>query len=677
MFLFLNPLHTDCIVFSAEFVRLFMLKYIRVFISYEVAYMNNIKVKNKMIIMGAITAVSMVFMILLMLVSINVLEAVSVRKLEEALNEEYNLRIKEQVQGASSLVDTIMRMADNGEVPEEACLEIAADALRNIRYGEDGYFWADRIDGMNIVLLGSETEGTMRFHAKDADGLEFVAAIINEGRKGGGYVDYKFPKEGETEPLPKRAYSMLNERTGWVIGTGNYIDDVEARINAETESMRNRVIVVVAISVLASLLLVGLSFLTAGKISKSIVRALKTSFTYIESMAGGDFTTEIPEEMLNRKDDFGVLAERLEFLKDSVGKLIGSVKDMAETLDESMYIVDSGITKVNSDIDDVSANSEELSAGLTETAASMDQVTSFAVGVEKGAEELYNKAKEAAETILKIHKKMTAAGGNVFGNIEKTEESELVPVSEAERESAVRRIAPTVTEKDKNEDIQTELEESLERVKVVEEINGLSDSIMGIMNQTNLLALNAAIEAARAGEAGRGFSVVAEEIRNLSEQSADSVGKIRQITQEVVSSVEGLASVARKLVSKGVVKEVKTAAIPQAADTDKDSPSMPEVSEIATVNDYLGESEDYAAYVDKVLGELEAMSADLQEDIDSLMASIGQISDVSGQGALGVEGIAKSIVDIRLKTADLEEASQKAQEKAAQLDYEISKFAVR
>ena len=143
---------------------------------------------------------------------------------------------------------------------------------------------------------------------------------------------------------------------------------------------------------------------------------------------------------------------------------------------------------------------------------------------------------------------------------------------------------------------------------------------------------------------------------------------------------------ARKLLTNGKVKTLASAEDRDVIVREKDDmgsfaadDTSTEISgsEIRSVNDYLHESEDYAAYVDDVLKELERMSGDLEEDIDSLMASIGQISDVSGQGALGVEGIAKGIVDIRMKTADLEEASQKAQEKAAQLDYEISKFAVR
>ncbi|MCR4746702.1 MAG: methyl-accepting chemotaxis protein [Lachnospiraceae bacterium] len=601
--------------------------------------MNNIKVKNKLLLTGLITAGSMLVMIVLMLLSIYVFVSASVNKLEIALKEDYDRKIKEQVEAASSMVDGIMMAAENGELTEEEAIDSAAKALRSIRYGEDGYFWADKEDGTNVVLLGSETEGTMRLHATDADGFEFVAAIIEAGKAGGGYVDYKFAKKGESEPLPKRAYSIYNEKTGWVIGTGNYVNDVDEAIKNLIRSMTKRVMAIVLTTLVISIIICVIAFTVSRKISKSITKALGVCYTYIESMAGGDFTTVISDDMLNRKDDFGDLANELEFLKDSVGKLIGSVKGMAEVLDENMYSVESAITKVNSHIDDVSANSEELSAGLTETAASMDQISSFAVEVDKGTEALYLKVKESAEKVRGIHQKMEDFQNELSSKTDPSNEGK-------------RNISANLSESE----LKAELENSLEKVKVVQEINALSDSIMGIMNQTNLLALNAAIEAARAGEAGRGFSVVADEIRTLSEDSAEAVGRIRQITSEVVASVEGLAQVSRKLVDLRNGNLNLTEKLPE---------------------DFQTESSNYADYVDETFNTIVEIAGNLQVDIDSLIASIGQISDVSGQGALGVEGIAKSIVDIRLETADLEEASQKAQDKAAALDYEISKFAVR
>ncbi|MFQ8877056.1 MAG: cache domain-containing protein [Roseburia hominis] len=110
-----------------------------------------------------------------------------------------------------------------------------ADLLRELRYGNGGYFWADTYDGENVVLLGSATEGTNRMETKDADGYQMVKEIIRVGQEpDGGYTDYVFPKEGETESSPKRSYSRAFEPFGWVVGTGNYIDYIDETVEKET-----------------------------------------------------------------------------------------------------------------------------------------------------------------------------------------------------------------------------------------------------------------------------------------------------------------------------------------------------------------------------------------------------------------------------------------------------------
>lgn len=93
-----------------------------------------------------------------------------------------------------------------------------------------------------MVLLGSATEGTNRMETKDADGYQMVKEIIRVGQEpDGGYTDYVFPKEGETESSPKRSYSRAFERFGWVVGTGNYIDYIDETVEKETQAMRENV----------------------------------------------------------------------------------------------------------------------------------------------------------------------------------------------------------------------------------------------------------------------------------------------------------------------------------------------------------------------------------------------------------------------------------------------------
>ncbi len=126
--------------------------------------------------------------------------------LEATLREDYDRLIKSQVESAVSLVERIGKMRTSGELGPEAAERLARDLLRDLRYGKDGYFWADTTEGVNKVLLGNASEGTNRMNLKDAKGFELVKAIIGAALAGGGYTDYWFPRPGETEAHSKRGY---------------------------------------------------------------------------------------------------------------------------------------------------------------------------------------------------------------------------------------------------------------------------------------------------------------------------------------------------------------------------------------------------------------------------------------------------------------------------------------
>lgn len=134
------------------------------------------------------------------------------------------LMIKSQVETAISMLQTIYSKHQNGELTLEQAKQLGADLLRGLRYGKDGYFWADTTEGVNIVLYGrKDVEGKNRLEVKDYKGKYIVKEFIATARNGGGYIDYWFPKENQTTPLRKRGYVQLFEPFGWVVGTGYYL----------------------------------------------------------------------------------------------------------------------------------------------------------------------------------------------------------------------------------------------------------------------------------------------------------------------------------------------------------------------------------------------------------------------------------------------------------------------
>jgi methyl-accepting chemotaxis protein len=136
-----------------------------------------------------------------------------------------DLLIKSEVETAVSMLQILFAKTQVGEMTLEQAKKLGADLLRELRFGKDGYFWADTTEGVNVVLYGrKDVEGRNRIEDKDVKGTLYVKAFLEKAKAGGGYVEYLFPKKGETEPLPKRSYVQAFAPFGWVIGTGYYLE---------------------------------------------------------------------------------------------------------------------------------------------------------------------------------------------------------------------------------------------------------------------------------------------------------------------------------------------------------------------------------------------------------------------------------------------------------------------
>ena len=134
-----------------------------------------------------------------------------------------DLLIKNEVETAVSMLEAIYAKHQKGEMNLEEAKKLGADLLRELRYGREGYFWADTTEGINVVLYGKkEVEGRNRLENRDQNGKFYIKAFIEISKTGGGYVEYWFPKLGETTAQPKRSYVLLFKPFGWVVGSGYY-----------------------------------------------------------------------------------------------------------------------------------------------------------------------------------------------------------------------------------------------------------------------------------------------------------------------------------------------------------------------------------------------------------------------------------------------------------------------
>ena len=592
--------------------------------------MNNIKVRTKLVIVMVIALIALVLCSIVSNTSLSGLGDNALDIIENDMRSSYDEQIKAQVDNVISLCQSIYNRYEKGEYTLDEAEKLAADQIRDLRYGNNGYFWVDTYDGTNVVLLGNDTEGTNRMDAVDTNGFAYIQAIINAGKQeDGGFTDYVFPREGETESSPKRAYSKAFEPFGWVLGTGNYTDDIDEDVlgvkNEFSSYESNRRMAIIGIAVVMEVILI----LVLTLITVSIVKPLKKSLTHIDEIAQGDFSKEFEQDLLKRKDDFGQLADSLEKMRSEMNNLIGEVKSEALEITGMVQEIDTSLQALDDQIENVSATTEELAAGMEETAASSEEINAMSHEIESAAKSIAERSQDGANEADEIRERAVKIKKDTDENDRRT-----------------RSI---------HEEINESLTKALEDIKVVDQINVLAKSIMDITGQTNLLALNASIEAARAGEAGKGFAVVADEIRVLAEQSKAAVAHIQEVTVNVTAAVENLANDAERLlefVGNDVVE------------------SLGGFAEMA--NSYNSD----AANVDSLVTDFSASSEQLLASINGVMDAISDVSKTATEGATGTTDIAEKVGIVVQETEAIKQKAETTYHSAEKLQKNVERFIV-
>ena len=590
--------------------------------------MKNLSVILKMAIIGVLVVVFMLFSINFSVTSMKSINTRILQEEEENIRKDYDDRIRQQVEQVISLLDCYQADIEAGVYSKEEGMKLAADKVRQLRYGEDGYFWVDQSDGTNVVLLGNDTEGTNRMGTKDVTGFEMVKDFIQGAVKNGSYYnDYQFPKEGSTDPMPKRAYTQYYEPFDWVVGTGNYVDHIDEQIAASaeeadrfTDQKVNLFLIVCTVSELIMILyLIATVF--------NITRPLKQIGGELHSMAEGDFTPKMNDNLLKRKDDFGKLSRILEKMRSNIGVLISGVKEETNMTMESVSGISQNMEILNNEVEDVSATTTQLSASMEQTATASGDINEMTKEIEYAARNIAERAQEGAERAEVIHRKAVDAkgiAGSSKGNL--------------------------VTQK---ASIERNLQEALSKVKVVSEISTLADSIMEITSQTTLLSLNASIEAARAGEAGRGFAVVADEIQKLAVQSQQNTENIQKVTKQVNDSVASLAGDAQQLLSF------------------IDNQVMESMGVLETIaNDY---NED-AGEIDSLVTDFSAISEELLASISNITDTLNGISRAAREGADGATNICVRVQNVVNSSESVNAALQEANGIVGRLGDATGKF---
>ncbi|MCP4702697.1 MAG: methyl-accepting chemotaxis protein [Gammaproteobacteria bacterium] len=420
--------------------------------------------------------------------------------LEREQNREY-LRLYAPLTDKSG--ETVAMLAVNAG---EKAFESLRRMLMKIKAGKTGYVWViggkGDDQGHYIISKDGRRNGEDIWGTQDSSGRYFIqdmtekALALQEGEF--AYENYPWQNEGESVPRMKVSGLTYFAPWDWVIGAGAYKDELTVT-TAALDSALSDLFYQVLICGLAILLIVtGLGWFLARKIAAPIMRLT----TIARKIASGDLATATAAiRTVSKKGNSA----------DETGYLLGAIKEMTENLNTLAGQVQRSGIQVNSSAMELAATAKQQETSMTSQQASSQNIVQFVEEISKLAGDLV----ETVQEVGAMSQETAEFAGSGQADLSRMEEA-MQDMQEASKSISAK--LETINEKTEN-------------------ITGVVTTITKVADQTNLLSLNAAIEAEKAGEYGRGFNVVAREIRRLADQTAVATLDIDQMIKDMQTAV--------------------------------------------------------------------------------------------------------------------------------------------
>ena len=408
------------------------------------------------------------------------------------LNRHYEALKQKSYDENQHLVEVVHTMLSSFEartdVDEATAKQQALAAVKALRYDGSNYFWIqDQTPSMVMHPIKPALDGKDLRTFKDGNGKAFFIEMAQKVKaQGDGFVDYVWPLPGEETPTDKISYVKEFKPWGWTVGSGIYLTNLEE----EFAHLRNLILVFCLVSIVLVVLLV---YVIGGSIVKPVQEVSERMKDI--SQGEGDLTRSLPE---TGQDEVTRLALYFNEYTDKMRQSLLGIRENISSLTQQAELVESSSQNSNAQAQTQNENMLQVAAAMEEMTTQINDVSSNADSAEKST---------------------SSARGNVQNGA-------------AVVDSTVQDIRSLTSDIESVSNVVTEL------AAQTDSIGAVLDVIRGIAEQTNLLALNAAIEAARAGEQGRGFAVVADEVRTLASRTGQSTDEIQAMIEKLQSNAK-------------------------------------------------------------------------------------------------------------------------------------------
>ncbi len=454
------------------------------------------------------------FSLLLLMIPLIILGYLSYQQSKSNLESVGKENLRNSVEMTIAMIEQFNQEVEAGNLTLEEAQEKVKVAIlgkkdnegkrpinKNIKLGENGYIFV--VDQKGTSIAHPNIEGNNVWDEQDDNGVKYMQEIIAKGNEGGGFVFYSWPLPNSDQLENKGVYAETDPYWGWVIGASTYLAD----FNKPAESILKLTMIVIGVAIIIGILVI---WQYASSMAKPINRVVQA----MERFAEGDLTQE---SMSIRS-------------KDEIGKLANAMNQMQSKLKDMIHNIAQASDLITTSSKELSQSANEVNMGAEQVAITMNELASGAEGQAHHSNELTSLMERFTADLRETNQYGEHIHQSSFEVLGLTNEGSQLMTSSNSQMKKIDSIVQNAVEKVKNLDAQAQ------------EISKLVVVIKDIANQTNLLALNAAIEAARAGEHGKGFAVVADEVRKLAEQVGYSVNDITTIVANIQQDFDVVTS---------------------------------------------------------------------------------------------------------------------------------------